>query len=724
MCHKILPFATLFLLPLLLNAQQTDTAQTIGLRELTVSGIKTVRGTGHMPETKDGIVYAGKKNEVIVIDSLDANKAINNTRQILGRIPGLNIVETESSGFTANGIAVRGLNPSQSIEMNIRQNGYNISADVFGYNESYYVPPMEGVGRIEMVRGAASLQFGSQFGGMVNYVMKDAPLNKPFEFTTSQTIGSFGMFNAFNSIGGNCGKVSYYGFLQYRYMEGWRPNSQQTQVSGYGKIQYKPNEKWAAGVEYSLLRNRIRMPGGLTDSMFNANPETSSRARNWLKTPWNIVTGFATFKPNANTSIHLKTSYQYSNRALVWRNESGGAAALDDIDPLTGTYVPREVGKQAMRSSATELRMVQNYATGRMQHTLAAGVRFSYATFSRQGGGPGTTGSDFDLSVSGPFEYDLDYTTQNIAPFVENVFHLGKQFSIIPGFRFEHISNTAKGYTVKEEKIQVDEKSIRNMPLFGIGTEFKIGYNTNLYANFSQAYRPISYSQLTPFGISSRIDANLKDASGYNADFGYRGTVRNYLNFDLGLFYLAYDKRIGLVLQTDPVTGAQYTLRTNVANSVHKGAEVYVEFNPVKLLAPSAKSGFSVFNSFAYTDARYTSGKFKGNRVEAASEYVNRTGLSLYHKQLSVTLQMNNNGDAFGDATNARQSDNPAVGYIPAYTVFDASASYKVKNYVLKCGVNNAANKSYFTRRADEYPGPGIIPATGRSFYAGVTAIF
>src|SRR6266487_6476418 len=158
----------------------SDTFPSNTLKEVKVSGIRTIRGIGHMPEVKDGIIYAGKKNEVILVDSLDANKAINNTRQILGRIPGLNIVETETAGFTANGIATRGLNPTQSIEMNVRQNGYNISADIFGYNEAYYIPPMEGVNRIEMIRGAASLQFGSQFGGMVNYVTNEAPKNKAF----------------------------------------------------------------------------------------------------------------------------------------------------------------------------------------------------------------------------------------------------------------------------------------------------------------------------------------------------------------------------------------------------------------------------------------------------------------------------------------------------------------------------------------------------------------
>jgi Fe(3+) dicitrate transport protein len=32
-------------------------------------------------------------------------------------------------------------------------------------------------------------------------------------------------------------------------------------------------------------------------------------------------------------------------------------------------------------------------------------------------------------------------------------------------------------------------------------------------------------------------------------------------------------------------------------------------------------------------------------------------------------------------------------------------------------GVNNLFNESYFTRRAGGYPGPGLLPANGRTFY-------
>ena len=704
-----------------IQAQTTDSIYR--LNEVIVKEFKTVNGVGHLPDTKNGVIYAGKKNEVILIDSLDANKAVNNTRQILGRIPGLNIVETESSGFTANGIATRGLNPTQSVEMNTRQNGYNISADIYGYNEAYFLPPMEAVSRIEMVRGAASLQFGPQFGGLVNYVIKDAPQNKSFEFITAQTIGSYGLYNSFNSIAGNYKKWSYFSYLQYRSINGYRPNSDQSQVSGYGKIQYNQSKKTNFGLEYSILRNKIKMPGGLTDDQFNNNPQQSTRGRNWLKSPWNILTAYANFTPTSKSILSVKTSFLFSSRSLVWRNEDGGAAAIDGIDPATNDYVPREVGIEKMNNVTTEIRYSQTYTLGKQESTFAGGLRHSYAWFKRLGGGEGTTGSDFDLSITGKWGYDLDFTTFNVAPFMENIFKITKNFTVTPGIRLEYLRNTTNGYKeVDGTSLISNENRNRTFALFGIGLEFKPTKSTSIYANFSQAFRPIDYAQLAPFGVTSQIDKNLQDSKGFNSDLGFRGTVKNYLNFDIGAFYLGYDKRIGVTLEADPITGDYFSIRKNIANSVHKGIESYIEFNIIKYFNPQSQYGLSLFNAYSFIDAKYTTGDFKGKRVEAASKNINRVGLVFSTNKLSTTFQINYVGDAFGDASNIYVSDDPVAGYIPAYTVLDFSGSYKINNFAVKFGVNNISDKQYFTRRTDEYPGPGIIPAVGRSLYLGFTA--
>jgi Fe(3+) dicitrate transport protein len=48
----------------------------------------------------------------------------------------------------------------------------------------------------------------------------------------------------------------------------------------------------------------------------------------------------------------------------------------------------------------------------------------------------------------------------------------------------------------------------------------------------------------------------------------------------------------------------------------------------------------------------------------------------------------------------------------------DISAEYQINRiFKLEGSVNNLADKKYFTRRADSYPGPGIIPADARSFF-------
>jgi Fe(3+) dicitrate transport protein len=53
--------------------------------------------------------------------------------------------------------------------------------------------------------------------------------------------------------------------------------------------------------------------------------------------------------------------------------------------------------------------------------------------------------------------------------------------------------------------------------------------------------------------------------------------------------------------------------------------------------------------------------------------------------------------------------------------VADISASYQVKKWLsFDFSCNNLFNEKYFTRRAESYPGPGIIPSDGRSFFITV----
>jgi Fe(3+) dicitrate transport protein len=284
------------------------------------------------------------------------------------------------------------------------------------------------------------------------------------------------------------------------------------------------------------------------------------------------------------------------------------------------------------------------------------------------------------------------------------------------------VRSSASGYTDVDS---VFPSRTIHFPLLGIGAEYVTGVSTALYANVTQAYRPILYEALTPLGSITRIDPALRPARGYNADLGWRGTLVDALKFDIGAFYLSYRDRIGTRTSVD--ASGEFSETANIGNSVHRGAEVYLEFDPLDVMhAPRTLGSLDLFASIGYVDAKYVSGMFKGNRVEQAPRFVGRLGATYARGPFASTLQSSYTSRSFGDANNnVLATDDATAGVIPSYTVLDYSAQLALgRGYRLSFGVNNLANARYFTKRTGEYPGPGILPGAARSVYAGIGAHF
>lgn len=693
------------------------------LEQVLVNAARPLHVIGHLPDVSDNAIYNGKSTAVVVMDSLRANLAQDIERQILGRVPGAHFSETKAAGFPSNGVGFRGLNPTQSVEMNTRQNGVNIAADLYGYPETYYTPPSEALDRIEVVRGAGSLAFGPQFGGVINYVVHQPAAHTKPVVTTGQTSGSYGLVNSFNAIEGGAGAWTYYGFAHYRAADGWRPNSDYRQATGYGSVEFRASDRLTMRLEATLLRNRIHMPGGLSDAQFAADPERSFRSRNWLASPWNLSALRMEYDLTPSARLMTVVSYMASDRHLVWRNEDGGPDALDGVDPVTGTFVAREVERETFHNWTAESRLRVDHKFFGRPATLATGFRGGLDRMRRFEGGPGSTGSDFDMELyGGTWERALRFRTVNLAAFAEELVHVTDRLAITPGVRFEHLRSTASGYTDVDSAFAPRTFSY---PLVGIGTQYATGVATAIYANVTQAYRPILYAALTPFGSIARVDPALRTSRGYNADFGWRGTVRDMLKFDIGAFYLSYRDRVGLRTVDD--VGGAFTETTNIGHSVHRGVEMYLEFDPLALDRESTSSRrLDLFTSFAYIDARYVSGEFRGNCVEQAPRILNRTGVTYALGRFGTTLQASYTAASYGDANNSRTpTDDAEAGLVPAYTVWDWSGALRiVSRYRLSLGVNNLTDRRYFTKRTGEYPGPGILPGIGRSFYAGIRATF
>jgi Fe(3+) dicitrate transport protein len=94
--------------------------------------------------------------------------------------------------------------------MNVRHNDVMTNSDIYGYPASHFNAPTESIERIEMTRGSAALQYGAQFGCMVNYVTKQADSAKKIQVESQQSAGSYGLFSTYNAVGGTVKKLKYY----------------------------------------------------------------------------------------------------------------------------------------------------------------------------------------------------------------------------------------------------------------------------------------------------------------------------------------------------------------------------------------------------------------------------------------------------------------------------------------------------------------------------------
>ena len=733
MMKKQMMITVALALSVLLNAAtaqivQKDTNNIKNLPDITVVGKNSKSDYQQMPEIVGTNIYAGKKSTLIVLDNVQGNVVTNNMRQVLAKVPGIHIWESDASGIQI-GIAARGLSPNRSWEFNVRQNGYDIAADPFGYPEAYYNPQLQAVQRIEVVRGQGALQYGPQFGGLVNYILRNgSEINKPFEFETQQTAGSNNLINSYNAIGGKKGKVNYYSFFDHRSGDGWRANSRYFTNSGFATVTYKISDKFSLTAEIMHAHMRSQQAGGLTDVQLKNDARQSFRSRNWFDIKWTTPALIANVNLNDKTVWNTKLFGTIGDRNSVGFLQP--ITVKDSINAATQQYNNRTLTLDSYRNFGLESRILTAYNLGKMKNTISGGVRLYTGTTYRQADGKGTTGTDYDMAVIGNHPRDIEFKSRNAAVFVENIFRVGKKLLIVPGVRYEWLQGKAQGrngYSSNGAEILLQNiKRSRSFLLAGLGTEYNVTTSTEIYANFTQAYRPIQFANLQAPPTTDVIDQNLKDAKGYNLDLGYRGKVKNYLQFDMSSFYLQYNNRVGAITPTGTTT----RFITNVGASTSKGFETFVEFSPVKAFTNKQDVDVSLFSSYSYTDATYSGNhkdaNTKGKKVENAPTNIFRGGVNFTFKDFVFTTQLSSVGSSYSDANNTEKpTANEQVGLIPSYSVTDFTASYKInKSIKIKAGLNNAFDKRYFTRRAGGYPGPGALPADGRSFFVSLGAKF
>ena len=769
-----------FLIGLLICIRFTLSAQsdtTYDLNTMDVYGQKKENINSQNGISKSGILLEGKKNFFITPANIPVNITINNARTSYAKIPGLNIVENDGAGIQM-GIGTRGLNPNRILEFNTRQNGYDIAADALGYPENYYTPTLSFVKQIEIIRGAAGLQFGPQFGGLINFQMMEPDLTKEYRIKsfgsiirTAIALGkeskrtltkadsteiinkainqNFLLMPKFNISYGTKGfrsndiifeggykrKSNSLGYYPLQYIigwnnkrgDGWRQNSLFRNNNIFASIKWTPENHFKNGyakLDLTFMDYSMQQPGGLTDNQFNNNPQTSLRPRNWFSATWFIPA----------LEVHKKLNTHWTSNLKVFSLVAQRSSIGNLIPPNQSDYRPdRNLMIDHYFNLGSELRFFNTDYLGKRKHKniFVSGLRYYHGqTTRKQGLGDSLNNPNYTFLHPNNLENSsFKFPSSNMAGFIENVYYAHPNFSITPGIRYEFIQTNSNGYYQTDTGKGIDNKtSNRSFPLLGIGLTYYLNKSHNLgniYFNFSQSYNAVNFNDIRVVNQNLKVDANLKDVTGFNADLGLRTKISQFLFLDFSVYYLAYNNRIGVIYKVDNQFNI-YQFRTNIADSRSLGTELLVQLELFQLLKYYGHGHLNLYNSYSFNDSRYINTpniSVKNKFVEYAPQYINRSGIEYSVGSTKIGLQSSYVSGQYTDAQNTEFALNGITGYIPAYFVMDATVSYKYKSGIRwTLSLNNLLDHKYFNRRTDGYPGPGILPSDGRMGY--LTASF
>ncbi|MBI4436265.1 MAG: TonB-dependent receptor plug domain-containing protein [Candidatus Omnitrophica bacterium] len=673
---------------------QAAEERTYRMEEVTVRAEEVRAGKRFLPDVTGTRIYSGKKTEVI---DLQAQPTIvnNNYRQVLAKTPGL-LLSEETTPLLS--VGYRGLEPHRAQFTQVLKDGIPIHAEMFGYPEAYYVPPLQSIDHIEFIHGGASLMYGPQPGGALNFITKEPATDTPFAAYTENSFGTDELFSHYTAVTGLSQPLGYRGYFHEREGNGFREANSDFEVLGGGlkmTIGQTTDSRWIVG--YDEYHEEHGEPGGLTKAVADSEGrDATTRFNDRFRLERYYGTLIYERDIGEETRFDFRT-FGGHYRRYSKRQRGGGFGTL----PTGSASSTNSIEEQDFYTVGFEPRFRRTYdAFGQEGHTLTAGLLTYFSDSPRED--QRGTAPDAD---SGALRNKSDRKMEYLSLFAEHLFRFGK-LSVTPGVRLENIWQHVKE-DVNADKAGVgtplaDVDEFDFVPLFGVGINLDVTPEIDLYTNLSQSYRPKIFTQAVPTGASQVLNSDLEEGKSWTFDVGMRGRHWEALTWDASYFLLNFSDQIGTSGNTIE----------NVGDALHQGVEFATE---VDLMGGDRVGSVSPYVNLMLLDAKFTEGPQDGKTPQHAPQYTIRFGVEYAFKdRAKARLGSTFVDDHFADDANTTNRT------IPSYKVWDLTGELKVwKEYVaLFGGINNLFDERYYARIRSE----GIDPAYERNFYGGVRA--
>ncbi len=603
---------------------------------------------------------------------------------------------------------------------NLTVRGFSARSDLFidGMRDfgSYYRDPFD-VQEVQVLQGPSSMEFGrGSTGGVVNQATKVPGLNRffsgDFDFGTDLTrhltadintpAPALGKNTAFRlSVMGNEGDVAGRNVAENRRM-GVAPS-----------LAFGLGTPTRVTLNY-FHQNADDIPDYGIPWLFNG-PAPVNRSNyygfargNFLRTCDGIGTVKVEHDFNAHLTLRSQSRYaNYVRDAQI--TEPQLIAPVTPAMPLGAIAINRnEIAVRSVESYLTDqLDLTANFRTGRVQHTVVAGVEaareISDPVRPKFTNGPVTgllNPNPNDVFTGTPAPSTDVHTTANSAGVsLLDTLKFGRRWELTSGIRWDRMNAHSTQQVAPAAAFnRLDEK-----PSWRAGLVYHPAPSGSVYATASTSFNPSAESLSLSAG-----NANLPPEENRNIE---AGTKWDFSGAKLSLRGALFETVKNNAREPDPTNPL---LNVLAGRQRVRGAEASVNGH--------IKSRWEMLASYAYLDGRVVSSQYYPGSIGAQLANVPANTFNFWSTyRLPKHWQVGAGGN-FVDSRTASSTApfDPVTGLVrkaPSYWVFNAMASHAINEHVsLQANVYNLANRYYY----DELHPAHIVLGPGRSALIGL----
>ena len=719
-----------------------EDSQSIKLDTVTVKGI--------LPEKLESVPGS---YSIIDEKELEARRPFS-IKEALSSTPGINILQNEDPLGLAQNIGVRGMDPRRTARTLLLEDGMPLFLAPYGDPSSHYIPMLDRVQRIEVVKGSGQVLYGPQtVGGMINFVTRPIPKDG-FAGTVLGSLGNNGYSGLYANLGYGGERGGIMIDATKKQGDGIRDNhdfevqdytlkgqlnltDSQTLIAklGYYKEDSQVSETGLGEVDYDS--DKYQAPSGNNDSF--KHERKSLQLQHIFNINENVKLSTQAYYVDAWRSSFRQTDAPggYDEDAA---GSSTGITVLERCDtpgvPFTEAQADACGGRHRPRSYTyygIEPRLDFKHSLFGVESDAVIGFRYHEEDISRKqyrGNDAEYQSLSFAKSNVEPREH-IDIEVEAQSYYAQNTFYIG-DWSLTPGVRVEDIKiktdvKRAGGDTQNNPESKLTNNQTEVLP--GLGLAWNGIANTTIFGGVHRGFAPPRPDRdLRADGEDTAIVDKTKPETSLNWEFGVRSKYFKGVSFESTLFHTKFDD---IVVKSSSgefdnageaaMTGVEFAGRVDFGQIYNSAHNFYVMANYTNLFTAKFKKS---------SDDPLSDGVISGARLPYAPKHLASISVGYQHPvgidaRLGMDYISKQEVDApfrdfvlnAADPTGSDAALSGLSGDIPSYTLFNASINFKPvgSQFTYFLSGHNLTNREYLASRVD-----GMSAGRGRQVFGGV----